>query len=105
MNFQTIQAQPNHASALVVARARAWVKPVAVVSKVRNPVRVWLSKGTKAVAAGVVLRKRDGIRVLAKGDVSAKMQLDVTGASKSAVEAVEKAGGSLTVKAAAAAAE
>tara|TARA_R110002020_G_scaffold358559_15_gene571148 strand:- start:24092 stop:24568 length:477 start_codon:yes stop_codon:yes gene_type:complete len=57
------------------------------------------------VAAGVVRRKRDGIRVLAKGDVSAKMQLDVTGASKSAVEAVEKAGGSLTVKAAAAAAE
>ena len=123
MNFQTIQAQPNHASALVVARARAWVKPVAVVSKVRNPVRVWLSKGTKAarcpstnvcqsvitedalVAAGVVRRKRDGIRILAKGDVSAKMQLDVTGASKSAVEAVEKAGGSLTVKAAAAAAE
>tara|TARA_R110002124_G_scaffold133560_1_gene296162 strand:+ start:139 stop:615 length:477 start_codon:yes stop_codon:yes gene_type:complete len=57
------------------------------------------------VAAGVVRRKRDGIRILAKGDVSAKMQLDVTGASKSAVEAVEKAGGSLTVKAAAAAAE
>jgi len=57
------------------------------------------------VAAGVVRRKRDGIRVLAKGDVSAKMQLDVTGASNSAVEAVEKAGGSLTVKAAAAAAE
>tara|TARA_R110000787_G_scaffold55670_15_gene128473 strand:- start:452 stop:928 length:477 start_codon:yes stop_codon:yes gene_type:complete len=57
------------------------------------------------VAAGVVRRKRDGIRILAKGDVSAKIQLDVTGASKSAVEAVEKAGGSLTVKAAAAAAE
>ena len=55
------------------------------------------------VAAGVVRRKRDGIRILAKGDVSAKLNLDVTGASKAAVEAVEKAGGSVTVKAAAAA--
>jgi len=50
------------------------------------------------LAAGVVRRKRDGIRILAKGDVSAKMNLDVTGASKTAIEAVEKAGGSLTVK-------
>ncbi|MCL4147192.1 UNVERIFIED_CONTAM: hypothetical protein GTU68_019889 [Idotea baltica] len=55
------------------------------------------------VAAGVVRRKRDGIRILAKGDVTAKLNLDVTGASKTAIEAVEKAGGSLTVKAAAAA--
>ncbi|MGR3541687.1 MAG: 50S ribosomal protein L15 [Hasllibacter sp.] len=49
------------------------------------------------VAAGVTGHKRDGIRVLAKGDVSAKLNLTVTGASKSAVEAVEKAGGTLTV--------
>ena len=55
------------------------------------------------VASGVVRRKRDGIRILAKGDVTSKLNLDVTGASKSAIEAVEKAGGSLTVKAAAAA--
>ena len=53
------------------------------------------------IASGLVRRKRDGIRVLAKGDVTAKMTLSVTGASKSAVEAVEKAGGSLTVTAAA----
>jgi large subunit ribosomal protein L15 len=49
------------------------------------------------VAAGVVRRKLDGVRVLAKGEVTAKLKLAVTGASKSAVEAVEKAGGSLTV--------
>ncbi|MBB3992716.1 large subunit ribosomal protein L15 [Sulfitobacter undariae] len=54
------------------------------------------------VACGVLRRKRDGIRILAKGDVTSKLNLDVTGASKSAIEAVEKAGGSLTVKAAAA---
>ena len=49
------------------------------------------------VASGLVRRKLDGIRVLAKGDFSAKLTLNVTGASKSAVDAVEKAGGSLTV--------
>ncbi|WP_109467591.1 50S ribosomal protein L15 [Albibacillus kandeliae] len=55
------------------------------------------------VASGLVRRKLDGIRVLAKGDFSAKIDLQVTGASKSAVESVEKAGGSVTVAAPAAA--
>lgn len=55
------------------------------------------------VAAGIVRRKLDGVRVLAKGDFTAKLKLAVTGASKSAVEAVEKAGGSLTVASAPAA--
>ncbi|WP_370254204.1 50S ribosomal protein L15 [Nioella sp.] len=55
------------------------------------------------VASGLVRRKLDGVRVLAKGDVNAKLTISVTGASKSAIEAVEKAGGSLTVTAAAAA--
>ena len=55
------------------------------------------------VASGLVRRKLDGIRVLAKGDVSAKLTLEVTGASKSAVAAVEKAGGSITLAKAAAA--
>lgn len=54
------------------------------------------------VASGLVRRKLDGIRVLAKGEISSKVTLNVTGASKSAVEAVEKAGGSITTKAAAA---
>lgn len=49
------------------------------------------------IASGLVRRKRDGIRVLAKGDVSAKLDLKVTGASQSAVAAVEKAGGTLAV--------
>ncbi|MEM6889659.1 MAG: 50S ribosomal protein L15 [Pseudomonadota bacterium] len=51
------------------------------------------------VESGLVRRKRDGIRVLAKGDVTTKFDLSVTGASKSAVAAVEKAGGTLTVAA------
>lgn len=49
------------------------------------------------VASGLVRRKLDGIRVLAKGDITAKLTIAVTGASKAAVEAVEKAGGTLTV--------
>ena len=53
------------------------------------------------VESGLVRRKLDGVRVLAKGELTTKANISVTGASKSAVEAVEKAGGSLTVAAAA----
>ena len=55
------------------------------------------------VASGVVRRKLDGVRVLAKGEITAKATIAVTGASKAAVEAVEKAGGALTVATVAAA--
>ena len=55
------------------------------------------------VDSGLVRRKKDGIRVLAKGDFSAKATISVTGASKSAVAVVEKAGGSLNVTTASAA--
>ncbi|OIQ68691.1 50S ribosomal protein L15 [mine drainage metagenome] len=49
------------------------------------------------VAAGLTNHKRDGVRVLAKGELTAKVKLVVAGASKPAVEAVEKAGGSITI--------
>jgi large subunit ribosomal protein L15 len=55
------------------------------------------------VASGLVRRKLDGIRVLAKGEITAKATIAVTGASKAAVEAVAKAGGTLTAANAAAA--
>ncbi len=51
------------------------------------------------VASGLVRRRLDGVRLLAKGAVTAALTITVTGASKSAVEAVEKAGGSVTVTA------
>lgn len=47
--------------------------------------------------AGLVRRVGDGVRLLGKGDLSAKVEIEVTGASKAAVAAVEKAGGSVTV--------
>lgn len=56
------------------------------------------------VAAGLTRRKRDGIRILAKGEITSKITLTVTGASSAAVEAVAKAGGTLNVAAPAAAA-
>ena len=52
---------------------------------------------TELVDSGLVRRKRDGVRVLGGGEVGSKITLTVTGASRSAIEAVEKAGGRLTV--------
>ena len=54
------------------------------------------------VASGLVRRKLDGVRVLAKGEITSAITLTVTGASKPAIEAVEKAGGKLNVAAVAA---
>jgi large subunit ribosomal protein L15 len=49
--------------------------------------------------AGLVGRARDGVRLLAKGGLSAKLTIEVSGASKGAVAAVEKAGGKVTIAA------
>jgi large subunit ribosomal protein L15 len=52
------------------------------------------------VAAGLVGKPRDGVRLLARGDLKAKLTIEVAGASKAAVEAVEKAGGKVVLPAA-----
>ena len=57
------------------------------------------------IASGLVRRKLDGVRVLAKGAFTAKASITVTGASGAAKAAVEAAGGSLSVIPAVAAAE
>ncbi len=54
-------------------------------------------------AAGVIRRVKDGVRVLADGELKAKVKFEVAGASKPAVEKIEKAGGSVTLLSAAAA--
>lgn len=48
------------------------------------------------VAAGVIRRPKDGVRLLGDGDLSAKLNITVSGASKTAIDKVEKAGGSVT---------
>jgi len=49
------------------------------------------------VKAGVLRRAKDGVRLLGAGEIKAKLAFSVWGASKSAVAAVEKAGGSVTI--------
>ncbi|MBB4094610.1 50S ribosomal protein L15 [Ochrobactrum pecoris] len=46
-------------------------------------------------AAGVIRRAKDGVRILSDGELKAKVAFEVAGASKAAVEKIEKAGGSI----------
>lgn len=78
-----------------------------------QPVNLWLIQ--KAIDAGkidagktvtekslveskVLRRVRDGIRLLGKGEIKSKVTIEVAGASKSAIAAVEKAGGKVIVE-------
>lgn len=47
--------------------------------------------------AGVIRRVKDGVRLLSDGDLKAKVTFEVAGASKTAIEKVEKAGGSVVL--------
>ncbi|MGH2343218.1 50S ribosomal protein L15 [Segnochrobactraceae bacterium EtOH-i3] len=49
------------------------------------------------VASGIVRRAKDGIRLLNDGEITIALKFEVAGASRAAIEAVEKAGGSVTV--------
>jgi large subunit ribosomal protein L15 len=49
------------------------------------------------VKAGVLRRAKAGVRLLGRGELKAKINIEVHGASKSAIEAVEKAGGSVKI--------
>ncbi len=49
------------------------------------------------VKAGFLRRAKDGIRLLNKGEIKAKIDIEVSGASKAAIDAVEKAGGKVSV--------
>ena len=51
-------------------------------------------------AAGVITNPRDGVRLLARGSLTSKIDITVAGASKKAVQAVETAGGIITLAAA-----
>ena len=53
--------------------------------------------GATLGAAGIIRRELDGVRVLAKGELKEKLDFDVAGMSKAALEAVEKLGGKVTI--------
>jgi large subunit ribosomal protein L15 len=49
------------------------------------------------VKAGLLKRAKDGVRLIGKGELKGKLSFEVAGATKSALAAVEKAGGSVKV--------
>jgi large subunit ribosomal protein L15 len=49
------------------------------------------------VKAGVLRRSKAGVRVLGRGEIKAKINIEVHGATKTAIEAIEKAGGSVKI--------
>src|SRR3981189_268310 len=49
------------------------------------------------VKAGVIRRAKAGVRLLGRGELKAKLNIEVHGASKSAIAAVEKAGGTVKI--------
>ena len=49
------------------------------------------------IKAGILRREKDGVRLLGGGEIKAKINVSVYGASKSAIAAVEKAGGSVEI--------
>lgn len=57
------------------------------------------------MAAGVVTKARDGVKILGQGELTANLTFEVAAASKSAVAAIEKAGGAVTLLVAVAAPE
>lgn len=73
------------------------------VGKVQEAIDSGRLDGKKAVTiealveAGLIRRARDGVRLLGSGEIKSKVSFDIAGASKSAIEKVEKAGGSVKV--------
>ncbi len=61
--------------------------------------------GAVLLAAGLVGKSKDGVKLLAKGELTAKLTIEVAGASRAAVAAVEKAGGTVIEALSAVAAE
>ncbi len=55
------------------------------------------------IAAGLVRRAKDGFRVVSDGEITAKLVIEAAGASKAAIEKIEKAGGSVKLPEAASA--
>ena len=49
------------------------------------------------VKSGAMRRAKDGVRLLGRGEIKAKLTIEVHGASKSAIAAVEKAGGTVKI--------
>lgn len=88
--------KPNRASFAEVTLAKLQAAVDAGKLDAKKPVTA-----EALVEAGVIRRVKDGVRVIGGGELKAKVDLTVAGGSKPALAAVEKAGGKVTVTAAA----
>lgn len=79
-----------------IFRKRFWVVNLDRLQKAIDDRKIDLAKpvGREAlIAAGLVRRGGDGVRLLAQGEIKVALTIEVDGASKAAVAAVEKVGG------------
>ncbi|MEY4241954.1 MAG: hypothetical protein RJA14_1650 [Pseudomonadota bacterium] len=83
----------NNANALKLAEVNLWrLQDAADAGKIDIKGEI---KGDALVAAGVIRRVKDGVRVLGTGEIKAKLNLVVWSASAGAVKAIEAAGGTI----------
>jgi len=72
--------------------------------RIQQAVESGLLDGKKTITvaalkeAGLIRREKDGVRLLGQGELKAKLSFEVTGASQSAIKAVEAKGGTVTLK-------
>ena len=84
----------NNPNALKLAEVNLWRLQEAIDAKkldIKGEI-----KGDALVAAGVIRRVKDGVRILGTGEIKSKLNLVVWSASAGAVKAIEAAGGSVT---------
>ena len=82
VTFETVAAAPATIRSSITATGT--IEPVTEVTV-----------GTQV--SGIVSKQLDGVRLLARGALTAKVEISVNSASKAAIEAVEKAGGKVTI--------
>ncbi len=85
----------NNPGALVFAEVNLWRIAKAIEAKKLDPKQPIDAKAL--IAAGVIRREKDGVRLLGHGEISGKLTITAYSASASAKKAIEEAGGSLTL--------
>lgn len=85
----------NNPSALKFAEVNLWRIAKAIEAKRLDPKQP--IDAAALIAAGVIRREKDGVRLLGHGEITGKLTITAYSASASAKEAIEKAGGSLTL--------
>jgi large subunit ribosomal protein L15 len=85
----------NNPGALVFAEVNLWRIAKAIEAKKLDPTQP--IDGKALIAAGVIRREKDGVRLLGHGEISGKLTIIAYSASASAKKAIEAAGGALTL--------